>query len=373
MSTSTKTKSSTNQTQTSAPPTWTAPGLVNVAQQVTDAAAGLPTTHYTGPMVASMDPADLAAIQAAWGATSANATGLSSWMQGQLPQFQQGQAFTTALPDTSYSLAPREDLNGVISASIAPVQRNLMENILPQMTSSALASGAYSGDRAMGVMPTDAIRDANESMQRIASQLGYEDYQNYENRRLAAYQATTGASQQNYALDTQRQQEEQAMRLQALGMEPDFVSSILHNQASAGDLLRMSAELGQQQAQLGINNQLGMDQYASQAPFMGLDTASTLLARLSGNYGTQTMNGNSTSTTSQSMLPQLLQAGIGAGMMAAGMPGGLSALGGGASSLSNMGSTAGALWAQPQAMSLGSATPLPYMPPAWPSIPQYGG
>ena len=113
--------------------------------------------------------------------------------------------------------------------------------------------------------------------------------------------------------------------------EPEFVNSILHTQASQGDLLNMAAQLGVQNRQLGINNATAMDQYASQSPFMGLDTASELLARLSGNYGTQTMNGTQTQTTSTSggLAGQLLQAAIGAGMMAAGMPGGLGGVFGG--------------------------------------------
>jgi len=326
-----KSTTKTNQTQTNAPPAFTSPALTQAGAMTQNALNQLPTQHYSGPMVATMDPAQLAAITGAWAGTAGNAADLSGWMQGMLPQLQNGMSFTTALPDTSYSLAPRQELDSVIAASIDPVQRQLMEQILPSITNSALAAGAYSGDRAMGVLPTDAVRNATESMQRIAAQLGYEDYQNYENRRLAAYQATTGASQQNYALETARQQAEQADMISRMSLIPDYVNNILHTQASSGDLLRMAADLETTQRQAAINNMLGMDQYASQAPFMGLDTASEILARLSGNYGTQNMKGTTTTTQSQPLGMQLLQGALGIGSMIAGFPGAGAALGLGSS------------------------------------------
>lgn len=351
---STHTTSTTNQNQTNAPPAFTFPGLQQAGSMTLNALNSLPTSHYTGPLVASMNPQDLAAIQQAWGQTAANAGGAADYLTSLLPQLTAGQNFSTALPNTSYNVADRPDLTSVIQASIHPVQQQLMEQILPGITNSALQSGAYSNDRAMGVMPQTAIRDATDSMQRIAAQLGYQDYNDYENRRLAAYQATTQAGQQNYALDTARQQELAGLNLQALGMAPDFVQSILHTQASQGDLLRMAAELGVQQQQAGYNNAQQMDQYASTAPFLGLDAASSILARLSGNYGTQTMHGTTdqTQTTQQDPMGQLLQAGLGLGMAAMGMPGGLGGIFGGGGATAALGGGAGAasLFSAPPAM-----------------------
>jgi hypothetical protein len=79
-----------------------------------------------------------------------------------------------------------------------------------------------------------------------------------------------------------------------------------------------------------------MDQYASQAPFMGLDTASQLLAELSGGWGTTSMHGDSTQTTTQSQSPfsQILQGALGVGSMLAGVPGLGSAIGLGTSAAS---------------------------------------
>jgi hypothetical protein len=85
----------------------------------------------------------------------------------------------------------------------------------------------------------------------------------------------------------------------------------------------MAAQLGMQNQQAGINNSVGMDQYAAMAPFMGMDQAAQILAMLSGNWGTQTMHGDSTQTqtTQPGLAGQLIQGAIGLGSMAAGFPG----------------------------------------------------
>lgn len=327
-----KTTETTNQTQTAAPPTWTLPGLQIAGQDVTNAIGQIPSSHYTGPMVATYDPADIAAIQAAWNGTAANATNLAASMQNStLPELQsigQGLHYTTSLPTTSISAAPLQDATAAIQASMAPVMQNLTHNILPGITNSALASGAYTSDRALGVVPEQAIADATASMQNTAAQLGYTAYEDWATRDLTAQQATVQAAQQNYSLDTARQTQQAAAQLQALGMTPDMVNSILHTQASSGDLMQMAANLGLTAQQAQINNAVGMDQYASQAPFMGLDTASQLLAELSGNWGTHTMNGTTTQTTSQSPVGQVLQGALGLGSLAMGIPGAGSAIGG---------------------------------------------
>lgn len=375
-----KSKTTTNQTQTNAPPSWTAPYLQQTAGMVGNALNQIPTTHYSGDQVATMTPEQLAGIMAAWGGTANTAGQLGQMLQGQLGNLTTSpMGFTTALPSTAYSLAPRQELDNVISAAIHPVQQQLMEQILPGITNSALAAGAYSGDRAMGVMPQTAVRDSMDSMQRIAAQLGYEDYQNYENRRLAAYQAETGAGQQNYALDTARQGLVSQDMLARMGLLPEFVNATLHTQASEGDLLRMAAELETAQRQGAIANQVGMDQYNANAPFLGLDTASNILARLSGNYGTQNMTGTQTTTqtpSTMSMISQGLQAAAGIASAAMGMPGGLGALGGG-SGLGSLGAAANLFNAMPSPVNINPGSQFiptafnPFTLPGWGQT--YGG
>lgn len=340
-------KTKYNNTQTTAPPAWTAPGLDQAAGMVTAGLDQIPTEHYSGPQVAYMTPDQLAAIQGAWGGTAANADSLAGWMQGMLPTLQQGPQFNySGAPGIStYNMGSLHDMDPVINAAIDPVRRQLMEQILPSQQSSALESGAYSGDRAMRVMPLDAIDRATESMQRIAAGLGYENYNNFENRRLQAYQTDQGNILQAYGLDTERGLGTANDNLNRMSLIPSYVNDILRTQGSSGDLLRMAAELGVNRDQAMITDATQRDMYASQAPFMGLDTASQLLAALSGSYGTQTGSGNQTTTTKKSMgLGDALGAAAGIASMAMGFPGVAGALGlGGSAAAMGAGSGLGAL------------------------------
>lgn len=323
-------KTTSNQTQTAAPPTWTLPQITDLSGRVGQALQQLPTSHYTGPTTAFMSPEQLAGIQSAWGATAANAGNLAGYEQGQLPALTTPMSFSTTLPDTAYSVAPMADTTAAIKAGMVPVMQNLTENILPGITNSALQAGAYSGDRAMSVMPTTAIRDANQAMTNTAGALSLQAYNDYENRRLAAYGAQQQAADAAYGLDTGRQQAIAGQNDQLMSLIPGYVNSILHTQASGGDLLNMAAQLETQQRQAQYTNAMGMDQYASQAPFMGMDQAAAILQALSGNWGTQTANGTSTTVqeTKPSLASQLIQGAIGIGGLAMGIPGVSGALSG---------------------------------------------
>jgi hypothetical protein len=340
-----------NQTQTAAPPSWTMPGLQQAADAVTAAMGQIPSAHYTGPTTATYNPADIAAIQAAWGNTAANAQGLAGWEQStvlpQLSALAAGPSWTTSLPgQTTVNAAPMQDATAAINASMYPIMHELTTSILPGITNSALASGAYTSDRALGVVPTEAIANATESAQRTGATLGYQAYEDWATRMQQAQEQSIQNAQQNYSLETARTLQAQAEQLQALGMTPDMINSILHTQASSGDLLNMAAQLGLTADQATINNAMGMDQYASQSPFLGLDTASQLLTQLSGGWGTTASTGTAntqgtSTTTTQQQSPlamQLLQGALGIGSMAMGIPG----AGGALSGMLGLGGAAGA-------------------------------
>lgn len=318
-----KTKSTTNsnQTQTSAPPSWTMPGISQAASDVTAALGQIPTSHYSGQQIAYLDPSTLAGIQGAYGNTADLASQYTNWMGNQLGALSTPYSFTTALPDTTYNVGSMADVNPVIDAALHPLYQQLTEQILPSIKSSALDSGAYTGDRAMMVLPQQALQAYTDSASRTAAQIGYQNYNDYENRRLAAFQAATGLGIDAYTAETQRGLGQEGQNANMLGATADYISNILHNSASVGDLLKMSADLGVQNQQAQIDNALAMDKYASYSPFMGLDEASQLLAQLSGGWGTTNQVGHS--TTTQTQTPGALdwiKAGIGAAGLVAGIP-----------------------------------------------------
>lgn len=323
-------KSSTNQTTTSAPPSWTLPGLEQVAQQTTNAAAGLPTDFYQGDLVAQYDPAQVAAIQAAWGNTANLAGDMTGFLQDNLGNltYRPDWAMDTGDMTGMFNMGNMADVNPVINASLAPVLRNLQENILPSLQSSADQSGAYSNNRAFSVLPGQALHDFSTEAGNIAATIGYQNYADYENRRLQAWEGDMARRVAAYQAETQRGLGEGDLYANQAGMLPDYINSILKTSASQGDLMKMMMDLGMTADQAAIGNATARDTYDRTMPFVGLDSAASILQALSGNYGTQHMEGKSKTTQTQSggLAGQLIQGALGLGMAAMGMPGGLGAM-----------------------------------------------
>lgn len=335
MGSKTKTTSNTNQTNTNAPPTFTQPGLTLAGDMTTQALANLPTTAYSGPMVAQ--PGNVQGVVDAYGNAANTAGQMSTFLQGQLPGLTTAPTFGTTLPTAQYDAGNGTDLTPAIQAAIHPVFQQLQEQVLPGIRSSALDSGAYSGDRAMSVLPEMAIRDSTDSANRIAAQLGYEDYQAREARRLSGFEEDQNRALAGYNADTTRTLGTGDLMTSRMAQLPNLVDTILRASTGQGDILRGASDYQQTADQAQINDALQRDQYGQTRPFMGLDVASQILQRLSGNYGTQTGTGSTTQTQSTGGLGSVVQGLMGLASLAAAIPtGGASlaaggAMGGGAS------------------------------------------
>lgn len=304
--TTVKNETSSNGTQTVAPPSWTMPGILDAAGKVSAAISQLPGQKYTGDFTALPNMADVQAAGDAYRAA--------------VPQAQHfGQMLEQAAGglNTPYNVGQMADVNPVIQAALAPVTRQLTEQILPGIRSGAVDSGAYSGSRAMQVLPQQALADWSKQAADTSATIGYQNYQDFENRRLAAA-----------GLDTQR-----------LALLPDIANASMGMTTAGGDLITQAAGLDAAARQAIINNNLAKNQYDYMFPFQGLDIGAQLLAQLSGNYGTTTSNMQSsgTQTTKTGGLGSVVQgiaglAGGAASLFAGGGPLGLAAgvLGGGA-------------------------------------------
>lgn len=327
---SSKKKSTTkyNQTSVNAPPPFTAGGLEATSGLVQQALGQIPQEHYSGQQVAYMTPEQVAQIQGAWGNTAGLAGDYTDWMGAQLPGLTEQWQWQSQLPTQSYNMGNLADVNPVIQAALDPVYRQLTEQLLPSIQMSSLGdAGAYTGDRAMSVLPLNALQDYDRQAGNIAAQIGYQNYADYEARRLNAWQSDQDRLLAGYAAETQRGLGEEASNVNQMGAIGDYVSNILRNSASVGDLLNMSAQLGVTNDQAMINDALGRDQYASYSPFMGLDQATNLLTQLSGNYGTQTTEGKSKTTEKTGGIGEWIKGAAGLASMALGIPGVSSALG----------------------------------------------
>ncbi len=291
MGTTKKTTQSTqqNQTQTNAPPGWTLPGLQQAGGMVNtalDKIGQMPT--YQGDFVYQPDQALVDKASGSYLDTAALAQSL-------LPKYNLD----------GYELGAKADTSGVIKNAIDSVDRTLMEQWLPSIRSSSLDAGAYSGDRAMAVLPTNAIRNAVESAQGTTADIEYQNYKDYEDRRMQAYQFD-----QNQL--------------------PALIDSMLKTSASSGDLITQALNTQNVAGQSAIDNAIARDSYDVQSPFRGLDIATQILAGLSGNYGTSTGSMTGTTTTKEKTggLGSVVSGIAGLGGMVAGAMSGLGPIAG---------------------------------------------
>lgn len=253
MSTKTKTKQVSSQTNTNAPPDWTAPAIKDVAGMVMPALQQVRSQPaYNGDFVATPDRDMLSNVLGSYYGASAQSGVATDWytknaidMATRSPTFGGGTtsspfAFTqgpqiggldsilgggaagaasggmtapvrpgyvdptmlsrpdfAAMAPEYASWSPTEfqaddggaRLDSALNAANQPFVRELMNKILPSIRSSAIESGAYSGDRAMSVLPTEAIADSAGRAAEVTSGLAYQGFQSEEARRLQAWQA----------------------------------------------------------------------------------------------------------------------------------------------------------------------------------------
>lgn len=325
-------------TQTVAPPSWTMPGILDASQRVIGAMNSLPGDKYTGDFLAPPDQAAIDQARGIYQNMAGQASDLAGYVRQNLPTV--GQPITydgPNLPTGSYNIGSGQDLNPVIDAALRPVFTQLTEQALPGIKSSALDAGAYSNSR-VGTLQGQALRDYSQAATDTASRIAYQDYADREARRLQAYGIDTQAALEGYQAATQRGLGEGNLNLERANSLPALTDTIMRLGTAGGDLITQQEALRQQAAQQVINNNLARNQYEWQYPFQGLDTATELLARLSGNYGTTSTQGTSKTVEKTGGLGPIVQGALGAASLAAGL-GAFGPIGGLAGAAGGLGST----------------------------------
>jgi len=282
----------------------------------------LPTSTYQGDFVAQPGQEGVQNAMGAYNNAAGTAGELSGWGRQQLDRTMGAPQFDIAqVPQSiNYNMGDRQaNLDQVINAANAPVMRQLREQILPQIRSSALQSGAYSNDRAMGVVPEQAIGAAVRDMAANAQGIGYEDYNNWETRRADMFKSDQQRALDAYGLDTERGLGVGDLGVAQAGQIPGMMDAIIGAGSASGDLYGRAADVDTTARQAAIDNALQREAYGFARPFMGLDTASALMTQLGGNYGTQTQQGTVEQTQKTGGLGNIAQGVLGAGMMGLGL------------------------------------------------------
>lgn len=319
-----KTKSSTNETSTATPWGPATAGLTDLAGMTSNAmhqAQNIPL--YQGDFVAqpgamqqNVAPLYQQASQLAGGLVGGalNAANTTNW---QMPSFQG----SPTLQDGTQTFGSYDasQVQPVIEAAMQPYMRQLTEQVLPGLQSAGIESGAYSNDRAFAVMPQQALRDTSRMAAEVGSGIAFQDFMANQQRQQQAYQ-----------MSTQRGLGEADVLTQRLAQYPELLDTAMRMSTGQADLASQGAAYDTALRQSEINNALAQDAYNVQAPFRGLDMASSIFGSFAP-YATRnnvgTSNSTTTQTTQQPLAGQLLQGAMGIGSMALGMPGGFAGLG----------------------------------------------
>lgn len=349
----------TNQTQTATPWGPALPGLTNLAN-MTNMAVGQAQAvpHYQGDFLALPGAAQQAVMPALQNSAdlagslidpALNAANNLNW---QMPTFSGPGIEAGTQTFGSYDAS---QVAPVVEAAIQPYLRQLTEQVLPGLQSAGIESGAYSNDRALAVLPQQALRDTSRMAAEVGGGIAFQDFLQNQARQQQAFQ-----------MATQRGLGEADVLSQRLGMSPALLDTVMRMSTGQADLTRQAADWDTAMRQTDINNALARDTYNVQAPFRGLDMAANIFSTFSP-YASQNMTGRSSTTQTQSggLAGQILQGALGVAGMVGGFPGLGTALGIGQQVANPMIQTGGALANMPNPF----ATP---MPPVWPQ-PYYGG
>ena len=297
---------------------WAGPGLAWGAQAVSGAAR-TPLEFFPGQTYAGQTPEEAQALQQLRGAAGALPGQYGQTLGPAVGAYGQAlQAPQAVLGMGLQDVAANPALAGAAEAIQARINRNLAENIMPGLTTTAVGRGALGGTR-----------------QQVAEGLAARGTQDVLSEQLAnlygqAWQAGLGA-------ETARYGQALGARQGALGMLPGMMQAQYTGATQPATLLQSVGATERAEQQRAIDEQMARHQFAQTEPFTRMGLISGALMPSAQAFGTQ--ESTQTTTTTPSVASQIGRAGMLAASM---MGGGLPALGlMGAGMLGRMGGMGG--------------------------------
>lgn len=230
--------------------------------------ANEPYTPYSGPRIAGLDPLQQQAIGNAADAGTAGGSTLNSAAStagGASTLFDQNQFNQFMSPYT----------NGVVDRIAQLGQRNLSENLLPQVNQSFIGSGMPFGSRHAD-FTNRAVRDANESI------LG---------QQATALQQAQQQAMSDYQGALQRQG-------QVAGIQGAIGTAQTQNDVQAGGFQQLMGAIPQELQQQNLNTAYGDFQNQQNYPAKQLDYINSILKGYSP-YQSVTNTQNTTNAANQ--------------------------------------------------------------------------
>ena len=272
----------------SEPPAYLAPYLTDIAKKAQTSYGLVPQGGFEGQFIASPQASQLTAL----GQQQDIAEGLQSTGFG-TGTAQVADQFTDKLLSGGYTAPAQSQFagqnlatQGAVNAYLQPVEERLLEDIIPQLQSEAIQSGAYGGSR-MDVTMADRVQDEYiKEAANIASTLGYQEAVRGEEQRF-----------ENFALNQALYPELLKTELAAGAMTPELGSAAVNQMLLPSNILSSVGGAEQLFAQDQLDEAYQQFINATQSPFAGLDQyASLIYGQPAGGINTATTPGGGSSS-----------------------------------------------------------------------------
>lgn len=276
-----------DQTETNRPLPIIESGLNTLIQGGQTALAEVPREPFPGPLAAGVDPLQLEArgiaTDAARGAADLG-TGASALGTDLIQQLLSGNF--AELPQITPEST--QGLQRALEALTRPTFERVQEQLLPQLTSQGVLQGAFTGARAQEVLPQLIARDASREIADAAARLSLGDV----------------ASQRETLPDLLQQ------ILGATALGPQLEGQGFQQGLLPANILEQTGALGRADEQTKLDEILALFNEEILAPFRGLPEFGSLLG-VGTPFGSSTLQGTTTKTSSGGLFGELLKAGLG--------------------------------------------------------------
>lgn len=243
--------SNTSQTTSVEPPEYLKPYYLDIAQRTSAALPQVSNDPYSGDLIANADRAELGGLvmqENFLNNTMGQSSDIARAMLGNVENVANG-----SMLDPNSNPA----FQGMVDATLQPLQENLFEQVLPQIRDQTIGQGAFGGSR-HGLLEAQALQNYNQDASNLVAGLAYDNYAS-----------------------------ERAAQLQAPGLYQD---ALLAGLAPAQQLQGVGQDF-RETSQLGLDNDYELFNLNQQLPFAGLGEAASILT--AGNYSTSSSSGKS--------------------------------------------------------------------------------
>ena len=174
--------------------------------------------------------------------------------------------YTDPLNQSFQSVNPEQQLQDAIIAGTDPLKRQLLEEILPGLSSAAIEGGAYGGSKFQELQGR-AIRGFEDTVTNQAAQLSYQDLADRRNLDFQDLQNRRGLAPQLFQTE-----------IGAAGAASQLQDQSVAQNLVAANLKQQVGDTRQAYEQADINNLIAAFERRKTEPFTGLDTYANFIS-----------------------------------------------------------------------------------------------